>query len=107
VAANPDQPIGAVDLLSPAERRQILLEWNATAQPVPEATLPALFEAQVARTPDATALVFESSALSYAALNARANQLAHRLLQHGIGPEHIVALALPARPSWSSPCSAS
>ena len=62
---------------------------------MPEATLPALFEAQVARTPDAVAVVFEEESLTYAQLNARANRLAHHLIGLGIGPESIVALALP------------
>ncbi|HEY2640237.1 MAG TPA: AMP-binding protein, partial [Streptosporangiaceae bacterium] len=95
VAAAPDQPIGGIDLLSAAERHQVLEGWNDTAQPVVDATLPALFEQQVARTPDATALIFEDTSLSYAELNARANRLAHLLIGAGVGPEDIVALALP------------
>jgi len=94
-AAVPDQPIGRIDLLEAKERHQILEEWNQTARAVPEATLPELFEAQVSRTPDATALIFEEQELSYAALNARANRLAHLLIGRGVGPESIVALALP------------
>ena len=66
-----------MSILAPEERRQILFEWNATARDVPQLTLPALFEAQVERSPEAIALVFEESALSYAELNARANRLAH------------------------------
>ena len=58
----------------------------------PHATLPELFEAQVARTPDATALVFEDAALTYAALDARANRLAHHLIGRGVGPEVMVGL---------------
>src|ERR1700722_12432030 len=70
-------------------------EWNNTAQPLPETTLAALFEAQVFRCPAATALLFEESSLNYAALNARANQLAHLLIDRGVGPESLVAVALP------------
>ena len=70
----------AIELLAPEERRQLLLEWNATAREVPQATLPALFEAQVERSPEAIALVFEESTLSYAELNAQANRLAHLLI---------------------------
>ncbi|MEA2754142.1 MAG: hypothetical protein QOJ54_431, partial [Aliidongia sp.] len=95
MAATPDQAIGRIELLKPEERRQILETWNDTAHPVPEATFPALFEAQIARTPEATALVFEETSLSYAELNARANRLAHHLIGMGIGPEDIVALCLP------------
>ncbi|MBZ1349016.1 amino acid adenylation domain-containing protein, partial [Alcaligenaceae bacterium LF4-65] len=58
-------------------------------------TLPELFEQQVARTPEATALVFDGDSLTYAQLDARANQLARHLISLGIGPEQIVAIALP------------
>ncbi|MEJ0096571.1 MAG: amino acid adenylation domain-containing protein [Methylocella sp.] len=95
IAADPAQRIGAIDLLTADERRQILVDWNDTAHPLPEATLPQLFEAQAERTPDAIALVFEDAELSYAALNAKANQLAHHLIGLGIGPEAIVALCMP------------
>src|SRR5262249_19433949 len=94
VVAEPTQPVGRIELLAPEERHQLLVEWNATAREVPAATLPALFEAQVARSPQGIALVFEGRTLSYAALNARANRLAHHLIAQGIGPESLVALAL-------------
>ena len=95
VVADPSQPIGRIDILAPEERRQILFEWNATARDLPQVTLPALLEAQVERSPEAIALVFEESTLSYAELNAQANRLAHLLIGRGIGPENLVALALP------------
>ena len=95
VVADPNQPIGRIDLLAPEERRQILFEWNDTARDLPQVTLPALFEAQVERSPEAIALVFEERTLSYAELNAQANRLAHLLIGRGIGPEDLVALALP------------
>ena len=95
VVADPSQPIGRIELLAQEERRQLLFEWNATAREVPQATLPALFEAQVERSPEAIALVFEETTLSYAELNAQANRLAHFLIGEGIGPEDLVALALP------------
>src|SRR5271165_5593397 len=94
VLAEPDRPIGQLDILSPEERRQILTEWNATGQPVAETTLPHLFEAQVARSPQATALVFEEICLTYSELNARANRLAHYLIGLGVGPENLVGIAL-------------
>jgi len=94
-ASNSERPDSALDLLSDAERRLILVDWNATAHAVPESTLPALFEQQAARSPDADALIFEDATLDYAELNARANQLAYRLIAEGAGPEGIVAIALP------------
>ncbi|HEX3786049.1 MAG TPA: amino acid adenylation domain-containing protein, partial [Pseudonocardiaceae bacterium] len=95
VAADPDGPVGRVEVLSPTERRRVLQEWNETAREVPAATVPQSFEAQVLRTPRATAVVFEGAKLSYAQLNVQANQVAHRLINQGIGPEDTVALALP------------
>ena len=91
---NPDMAIGRLDILSAAERHTILDVWNDTAHPIPPATLPRLFEAQVARTPDAIAVVFEQESLSYAELNARANQLAHHLRGLGVGPEVVVGLCI-------------
>ncbi|WP_269780373.1 condensation domain-containing protein, partial [Methylobacterium sp. Leaf118] len=93
--AAPDTPIGRLDILSAAERHRLLEAWNATVRPLPEASLPALFERQAARTPEATALVHAGERLSYAALNGRANRLARHLTALGIGPEARVALALP------------
>ena len=92
--AAPDRAIGSLDILAPAERHTILREWNDTARPVPVATLPELFAAQAARTPDAVAVVFEETTLSYAELDARANQLAHHLQGLGVGPEVVVGLCV-------------
>ncbi|HTD28144.1 MAG TPA: condensation domain-containing protein, partial [Xanthomonadaceae bacterium] len=64
VAEAIDDPIGSIDLLGPDERERILLDWNATTHPVADATLPELFGQQVARTPDAVALVFEDATLT-------------------------------------------
>ena len=80
VVADPGQPIGRIELLTPKERHQLLVEWNATARELPQATLVSLFEAQVERSPEAIALVFEESTLSYAELNLQANRLAHYLI---------------------------
>ena len=95
IAANPDERISRYELLGDDERRQVLVEWNRNQQPYPEElTLHGLFEAQAARTPDATALVFEGAHLTYGALDARANQLAHYLVAHGVVPEMRVGLCL-------------
>jgi len=79
--------------LSPADRRRVLVEWNATSRDYPtEVTLHELFEAQVKRTPGAVALVFETAILSYDELNRRANRLARYLRSLGVGPEVLVGL---------------
>ncbi|MFL6075228.1 MAG: non-ribosomal peptide synthetase [Mycobacteriales bacterium] len=95
VAADPSRPIGDVELLSPAERHEVLTAWNDTAHPVPPAVLPRLFEEQVRRTPDRTAVVFEGARLSYAELDTLAGRLARRLAERGAGPERVVAVAIP------------
>src|SRR5262249_44962307 len=92
--ADPARAIGSLEILAPDERRTILRDWNATARPVPHATLPQLFAAQAANTPEAAAVVFEDQRLSYAALDARANQLAHHLRGLGAGPETVVGLCV-------------
>src|SRR5437764_2498091 len=94
-AATPDLALGRIDILSADERTRLLVEANDTAASVPAASLPELFEAQVRATPQAPAVVFGETTLSYAELNARANALAHDLIGRGVGPESVVALALP------------
>ncbi|MFB9902945.1 amino acid adenylation domain-containing protein [Allokutzneria oryzae] len=95
VAADPRAPLSRVDVLSKAERDRVVVDWNDTAVPVTASTLPELFEAQVARTPDAVAVVGDGLQLTFAELNARANRLARRLVERGAAPERVVALALP------------
>ncbi len=92
---NPDQNIESLDILSPEERQKILLEWGQSSEEIPQNCLPALFEEQVFRSPEAAAVVFEGNSLSYEDLNKQANQLAHLLISKGVGPEQFVALALP------------
>src|SRR5439155_19356341 len=72
----------------------LLRTWNQTARPIPSATLPELFAAQMAKSPDAVAVVFEDAALTYAQLDVRANQLAHHLRALGVGPEVVVGLCV-------------
>ncbi|MGD8909357.1 MAG: LLM class flavin-dependent oxidoreductase, partial [Chromatiales bacterium] len=82
-------------VLSTAERERLLTEWNATAVDYPIGqTIHGLFEAQAARTPDATALVFQNDALSYRELNERSNLLAHDLLARGVTRDSLVGVAL-------------
>ncbi|MDT0443459.1 amino acid adenylation domain-containing protein [Streptomyces johnsoniae] len=99
-AEDPDLRLSEFDVLTSEERAQILTEWNDTARDNLPSTLPALFEAQVARAPDAAAVQAGDVTLSYAELNARANQLARYLVFHGAGPESIVALHLRRSIDW-------
>ncbi|MCX4985262.1 non-ribosomal peptide synthetase [Streptomyces sp. NBC_00572] len=94
VVAEPARLVARTDLLS-AREREHLTELNATARPVPEATLASLFATWVVRTPDAPAVVFDDSTLSYAELDRRAEALARRLRARGAGPERYVAVAVP------------
>ncbi|TXH93886.1 MAG: peptide synthetase, partial [Pseudorhodobacter sp.] len=84
--------VATVSALTEAERAQVLHGWNATLAPRAPTTIHQAFEAQVARTPDAVALVCEGQSLSYAALNARANKVAHTLIQMGVTPGTLVGL---------------
>ncbi|MFI8362582.1 amino acid adenylation domain-containing protein [Streptomyces sp. NPDC085612] len=95
MAADPGERIGAADLLEEAEQEQVVRGWNDTAHDVPRTTLPELFAAQAARTPDRTAVVFEGTELTYAELDLRAGRVARLLAEHGAGPETCVAVVLP------------
>lgn len=86
-----DAPLADLDRIG-APERAVMDRLNATTQPFDNRTISRLFEAQVARTPDAVALVFEGISLTYAQLNARANKVAHVLQGLGIAPDTPVAL---------------
>ncbi|AUZ49038.1 non-ribosomal peptide synthetase [Pseudomonas orientalis] len=89
------QRLGDLTMLDLTERQQVLQDWNATERDYPlQQCVHQLIEQQVARTPDAAALVFAGQRLSYAALNRRANCLAHRLIEAGVGPDVLVGLAV-------------
>ncbi len=95
IIANPEHAALELPLLTEAERRQLLVEWNDTRAEFPGARcLHQLIEAQVERTPDQTALVFEDQKLTYRELNRRANHLAHQLRAQGAGPETPVAICV-------------
>ncbi|MFJ9426300.1 amino acid adenylation domain-containing protein [Streptomyces sp. NPDC101249] len=97
LARHPDRPVADTDLLTPAERRTLLGEWNDTAHPMPVTTLTALFEEQAATTPRLPAVEHGTPggrSLTYAELNARANALARRLTALGVGPEDRVGIHL-------------
>ncbi|RKH39334.1 non-ribosomal peptide synthase/polyketide synthase, partial [Corallococcus sicarius] len=94
--ADPGQRITHLPLLTPPERQQLLVDWNATRVDFPTtACFPQLFEQQAARAPDAVALVCEERQLTYRELNARANRLAHLLVAEGVGPDMPVGLLGP------------
>src|SRR5262249_38908616 len=95
VVVEADRPISELPLLSEAERRVLLEEWNETSRDYPkEKCIHHLFEEQVWKTPDAAAVISEDAWLSYGALNRRANQLAHDLRELGAGPETRVGICL-------------
>ncbi|MEU3751624.1 amino acid adenylation domain-containing protein [Streptomyces olivoreticuli] len=96
-AADPDTPIGRLPLLGPQEQHRCLVEWN-TGTPAPEPskqTLVELYEDAARRHPGRTAVTCAGSTLDHAELSARANRLARLLAARGIGPDSVVALALP------------
>ncbi|WP_459503144.1 amino acid adenylation domain-containing protein [Bacillus sp. C1] len=95
VVKDPEQSIGRLEILDEEERQTILEKWNGGFQIAPEMTLPELFEKQVHVTPNAIAVVFEDTTLSYAELNKKSNKLARLLIKKGVGPEQMVALAMP------------
>ncbi len=90
--------VGEITLLEPGERQQILDGWNPPPLPPPSITIPARFEVQAAARPDAIALIDGEARVTYATLNARANQLAHALVRKGVGPETLVAVTLAPSP---------
>ncbi|PXX56266.1 amino acid adenylation domain-containing protein [Nocardia tenerifensis] len=95
VAADSGVPLSGVEVLAAPERHRMLVEWNDTEREVPQRTLPELLEAQVRRTPDLPAVQMGDTVLTYAQLNARANQLARYLIDRGVGPESVVGLMMP------------
>ncbi|WP_165968135.1 non-ribosomal peptide synthetase [Saccharopolyspora elongata] len=95
VVEDPDVRLGEIDILTGAERDQLLEVWNGRGVVVAESTLPELFEVQVAESPDATAVVCGDESVSYAELNGRANRLARCLIGRGAGPGCVVGLAVP------------
>nr|AXN93624.1 PuwG [Symplocastrum muelleri NIVA-CYA 644] len=95
IVADPSQEIARLQFLSETERQQLLVEWNHTKTDYPaDKCIHELFEEQVQRTPNAVAVVYENSQLTYSELNARANQLAHYLQTLGVKPEVLVGICV-------------
>ena len=95
ITADPTRRLSQYSMLSDEERQQLLVEWNDTGVDYQSPhCLHAMFEEQVARTPEARALVVEDRHFSYAELNTRANRLAHYLVEQGVGPETLVGICM-------------
>ena len=95
IVANPEQYLSDLPILTKLEKRQLLVDWNATNRDHPnDKCLHQWFEEQVEKTPDAVAVVFEDKQLTYRELNQQANQLAHHLRRLGVGPETGVGICL-------------
>ena len=94
-AADPDQPIGRPAMLTPNEKRQVLVQWNATQKDLHNTCcLHELVEAQVAETPQLVAVDYAGRQLTYWQLNEQANQLARYLARFGVGPDVPVGVCL-------------
>jgi nonribosomal peptide synthetase DhbF len=94
-SADPDAPMGSIEILTDQERHDLLDNWAGTSASVCRRTFSDMFAAQAARTPDGIALESGSTTLTYAGLNNMANRLARVLVGRGAGPEDIVAVAIP------------
>ena len=95
IAANPDQRLSELPLLSEAERYKLLVEWNDTKSDYPrDKCIHEMFEEQAERTPDAVAVIFGDQQLTYRELNMRANQLAHHLQSLGVSADVLVGIYL-------------
>ena len=93
---SPMHPLTSVQIMGNDERNQVIHRFNATEATYPkEALIHELFEQQAERTPEVVAVQYEGQCLTYAGLNARANQLAHGLLEHGAGRGQSVAIVAP------------
>ncbi|MEG4277142.1 amino acid adenylation domain-containing protein [Microcoleus sp. MON1_C1] len=93
IAANPEQRLSSLPILTKPEQQQLLFEWNNTQSEIPKnQCVHELFEAQAERTPDAIAVVFENEYLTYRELNKKANNLASNLQKIGVNPEVLVGI---------------
>ena len=95
VVGDAERRLREIELLSGAERRQIIEEWNQTGMPYPQdRCIHELFEHRAETTPEAVALICDDRLLTYAELNSRANQLAHYLRGLAGGPETLVGICM-------------
>ncbi|MGZ4164918.1 MAG: non-ribosomal peptide synthetase, partial [Tumebacillaceae bacterium] len=99
MVSEPTAPLQTCSVLSESQKQQLLVEWNETHSEYTDSLcFHQLFEQQVARTPDAIAVVFEEQKLTYRELNEQANKLAHALQKRGIQPDRLVAIYLEHSP---------
>jgi amino acid adenylation domain-containing protein len=95
IVANPQQPVSKIPLLTEAEQHRLLVEWNNTKVDYPQPkSIHQLLEAQVELTPNAVAVVFQDSEITYQELNTQANQLAYHLQAMGVKPEVLVGICV-------------
>ncbi|OIJ31387.1 non-ribosomal peptide synthetase [Staphylococcus sp. LCT-H4] len=93
ILENPMQKISEIEIIAKEERSLVLNDFNDTQLSLNNsATFIERFENQVAKTPEKTAITYEGESLSYQALNARANQLAHQLRNNGVKPNRLVGI---------------
>ena len=99
ILQNPDQRVAAIPLMDSAEREQVIAGWNNTAADYPTGLrIESVFERQAGQAPDATALVFHKTEITYRQLNDRANSLAHHLIGKGVAPGTFVGVFLNRSP---------
>jgi amino acid adenylation domain-containing protein len=94
IVANPQQRLSELPLLTESQRHQLMVEWNDTQVKYPQQCIHQLFEAQVEKTPNAVAVVFEEEQLTYRELNSKANQLGYHLRSLGVKPEVLVGICV-------------
>jgi amino acid adenylation domain-containing protein len=102
VAEGPDRRVSALEILTDDERDALLVKYNETAAAYPEASCAhELFERQADETPDAPAVSFRDERVTYGELNRRANQLARRLRELGVGPDVLVGVLVGRSPDMT------
>lgn len=95
IATWPDAPLGKIQMLTPAEWKQIVQDWNDNNQTYPDRICAhQWFEEQVALTPNSIAIDFEGQTITYEELNKQSNQLAHAMQQKGVQTGSLVGLCL-------------
>lgn len=98
VVSSPNERIGSLDVLSPDQRRQVLVSWNPPRFDLPCDLVHSRFASLAQRNPAAPAITARDVVVTHATLNARANRLAHFLMRHGVGPEKLVGVCMEACP---------